>query len=97
MLAIALAGAVVWWFVHANERKIDAAYQACMKEFGGSAGKATADYAARRPADTEAKSIGDAVTSMMQGIGGAICGAVRDSCTRDLNGTACQAALARYR
>jgi len=45
----------------------------------------------------EAKGVGDAVTSMMQGIGGAICGAVRDTCKRDFDGSACQAALTRYK
>jgi hypothetical protein len=97
VLAIGLAGALVWWFVHAHQRKVDAAFETCMREIGSGAEKATADFTARRPGDTEAKSIGDAVTSMMQGIGGAICGNVRENCARDFDGASCQAALARYR
>ena len=96
--AIVAAGALAWWFAHADERRIEAAYAACVKDIGGQAQKATADFAAKRlPGDPEAKSIGDAVSSMMQGIGGVICGAVREACTRDFHGADCQGALDRYR
>ena len=44
-----------------------------------------------------AQGVADALTSMRQGVGGAMCGAVRDACTRDFDGSICQAALARYR
>lgn len=102
VLVIIAAGATVWWFVTANERRVDAAYASCMKDIGSQADKAAADFAARQPAAdpkavAEAKGIGDAVTSMMQGIGGAICGAVRDTCRRDFDGSACQAALSRFK
>ena len=102
VVAIVIAGVVAWWFTTANERRIDAAYATCLKDIGSQADKAAADFAARTKASDpkavdEAKGVGDAVTSMMQGIGGAICGAVRDTCKRDFDGSGCQSALQRYR
>jgi len=101
VIVVAVVGWLVWERHFSRDARIDAAYRTCMKSFGGEAGTnggATAPPAkADDPAAAIAKGMSDAMTSVLQGVGGAMCGAVRDSCRRDFDGSICQAALARYR
>jgi hypothetical protein len=101
VIVVAVVGWLVWERHFSRDARIDAAYRNCMKAFGGEAGTSggvTAPPAkGDDPAAAIAKGMSDAMTSVLQGVGGAMCGAVRDACRRDFDGSICQAALARYR
>lgn len=100
-LIVVVVGWLVWERHFSRDARIDSAYRSCMKAIGGDAaagGSAKAPPAkSEDPAAAIAKGVTDALTSVMQGVGGAMCGAVRDACRRDFDGSICQAALARYR
>jgi hypothetical protein len=101
VIVVAVVGWLVWERHFSRDARIDTAYRTCMKSFGGEAdanGSAKAPPAkGDDPAAAIAKGMSDAMTSVLQGVGGAMCGAVRDACRRDFDGSICQAALARYR
>ncbi|MFO1323759.1 MAG: hypothetical protein U1F15_06815 [Burkholderiales bacterium] len=102
VVIVAVVGYLVWERHFSQGGRIEAAYKACMKEFGGGTDKAAADAKSQvpkteDPAAAIARSMGDALTSMLQGMGGAMCGAMKDACTRDFDGAMCQAALNRYK
>jgi len=101
VLIVAVVGWLVWERHFSRDARIESAHRACMSAFGGNAD--AGDGAKAPPAKGNdaaaaiAQGVADALTSMRQGVGGAMCGAVRDACTRDFDGSICQAALARYR
>lgn len=102
VVIVAVVGYLVWERHFSQGGRIETAYKACMREFGGGADKAAADMKTQPPKGDDpaaaiAKGMGDALTSMLQGLGGAMCGAMKDACTRDFDGAMCQAALNRYK
>ncbi len=102
VVVVVVLGWLVWERHFSRDARIESAYRACMKELGADGAKASAGAKAPAatagdPAAAIAKGMSDALTSMMQGIGGAMCGAVRDACKRDYDGSICQAALTRYK
>ena len=71
-----------------------------MREFGASAEESTRAPDARAGKDNtpqrrSPRARSDALTSLRQGVGSAVCGMARDACKRDYDGQVCQAALAR--
>lgn len=99
MTIAAVLGYLVWERHFSPSARIEAAYNACMKEFGASADRAKAGTEPKRndPASAIAKGMSDALTSMVQGVSGALCGKLRDTCTNNYDGMLCQAALNRYK
>lgn len=60
--------------------------------------KAKADADARVPKGNDpsaalAKGMSDAMTTMLQGMGGAMCGTIKEACKQDFNGPLCQTML----
>ena len=99
---VAAVGYFVWDRNYSQSGRIEIAYNACMKQFGATADKGKQDAGDKGPKGNEsasalAKSLGDAMTSIVQGVGGAVCGTIKDSCTQDFNGKVCQAALNRFK
>ena len=105
LLAIAMlviVGYAVWDRNFSRSAKIESAYNTCMKHFSAATDKAKADASNQQPKGDDAaaalaKGMGDAMTSMVQGFGGALCGTIKDSCKQDFDGPICQAALNRSR
>jgi hypothetical protein len=105
LLVIALLVAIgyfVWDHYYSQSGRIEIAYQACIKQFGATADKGKPDPGDQGPKGSEsasslAKSLGDAMASIVQGVRGAVCGTIKDSCTQDFNGGVCQAALNRFK
>jgi hypothetical protein len=101
IVAIVVAlGWLVWERHFSRDARIDRMHAACMREFGAVAEESTRapDALAGKdgnPAAAIAKGATDALTSLRQGVGSAVCGMARDACTRDYDGQVCQAALAR--
>jgi hypothetical protein len=105
LLVVAMLAAIGYFFwdhYYSRSGKVEIAYNACMKQFGGTAEKGKPDSGDKgangnEAASALAKGLGDAVASIVQGVGGAVCGTIKDSCTQDFNGKVCQAALSRFR
>jgi hypothetical protein len=108
VIALLVAGLLVWNRLYSRSARIEAAYKACMKQIGAADEQTKAaidkEAATRKsggPAaamvDGLAKGVGQAMSSMVQGVGSAICGAMRDTCRQDFDGRLCRAALAQYR
>ena len=91
---------LVWERHFSRDARIDRMHTACMREFGATTHESTSAPDARAgkddgPAAAIAKGASDALTSLRQGVGSAVCGMAKDACRRDYDGTVCQAALAR--
>jgi hypothetical protein len=108
VIVLVLAGLLVWNQLYSRSARIETAYKACMKQVGAADEQTKAaidkDAATRKSGDPAAamvdglaKGLGRAMSSMVQGMGSAMCGAVRDTCHRDFDGALCRAALAQYR
>jgi hypothetical protein len=102
LLVVAMLAAIgyfVWDHYYSRSGKVEIAYNACMRQFGATADRGRPDSGGKggEAASALTKGLGDAVASIMQGVGGAVCGTIKDSCTQDFNGTVCQAALSRFR
>ncbi len=96
---VAVLGYIVWDSYFARSNRIEAAYAACMKELGpsGEVGKAgTGTGRIDGPAPI-VQGMRDALSSLVQGAAGTVCGAMRDKCTNDYDGLVCQTALKRYK
>jgi hypothetical protein len=100
VIIVAVLSYLIWERHFSRTARIESAWSACMKELGASPEKDKPDSAPARKGSDAATSIGkgarDALTSMLQGMGGAMCGALKDTCTRDFEGQICQTALKRY-
>lgn len=92
-------GYFFWDHYYSQSGKVEIAYGACMKQFGATVDKGKPDSGDKgnESASALAKGLGDAVASIVQGVGGAVCSTIKDSCTQDFNGKVCQAALSRFR
>jgi hypothetical protein len=101
VVIVVVLGYLIWERHFSRSARIESAYNACMKELGASTEKTKPDTGTPTqkgsdPLASIGKSVGDALTSMLQGMGGAMCGALKDTCTKDFEGQICQAALKRY-
>lgn len=98
---LAIVAYLIWHQRFSKEAKVDVAFNSCMKQFGALPDKANAnaDKAAvdSAPGSALGKGFGDAMASLVQGVGGAVCGSVKDTCTQDFDGSVCQAALDRFK
>lgn len=97
---VVVLGWLVWERHFSRDARIDRMHVACLREFGASAEESTRAPDARAgkddtPAAAIAKGASDALTSLRQGVGSAVCGMAKDACKRDYDGQVCQAALAR--
>jgi hypothetical protein len=100
VVVLAVVGYVIWDRNFSRTAQIEVAYKACMKQLGAAADKVKANAANSSPKHDDAagaltRGLGDAMTSMMQGFGGAVCGTIKDTCTQDFDHPVCQAALNR--
>lgn len=100
VVIVVVLGWLVWERHFSRDARIGRMHTACMREFGATAGESTSAPDARAgnggdPAAAIAKGAADALTSLRQGVGSAVCGMARDACKRDYDGQVCQAALAR--
>jgi len=100
VVIVAVLGYLVWERHFSRSARIESAFNACMKELGASPEQpkdtSTLTQKGSDPAGSIAKGVGDALTSMLQGMGGAMCGALKETCTKDFDGQVCQTALKRY-
>jgi hypothetical protein len=105
LLFIALLAAIGYFFwdrYYSQSGRIESAYHACIKQFGATADKGKPEPGDKGPKGSDSasaltKSLGDAMASIVQGVGGVVCGTIKDSCTQDFNGKVCQAALNRFK
>jgi hypothetical protein len=100
VVIVVVLGWLVWERHFSRDARVDRMHTVCMREFGADTDGATRAPDAgsgkdNGPAAAIAKGAMDAVTSLRQGMGSAVCGMARDACKRDYDGQACQAALAR--
>jgi|SRR5271167_830088 len=103
VVAIAVLGVsyFLWNHYFSRTARIERAYTACVAKLSAGGLQATPHVTTPAAGDDAsaalAKGMGDAVTSMVQGMtgamGGAMCGMIRDSCRQDYNGPVCQAGL----
>jgi hypothetical protein len=101
-VSIATVSYFVWDHYFSHGARIERAYAACVTKLNAGMNEATAGINANIPSGNDpsaalAKGMGDAMTSMVQGMtsamGGATCGLMRDACKQDFDGPICQAAL----
>lgn len=69
-----------------------------MKQINSGTDRARADADAQVPNGKDpsaalAKGMSDALTATLQGIGGAMCGTIKETCKQDFYGPVCQSAL----
>ena len=100
VVIVVVLGWLVWERHFSRDARIDRMHSTCMREFGAATDETARSPDARAgkdsgPAAAIAKGAMDAVTSLRQGMGSAVCGMARDACKRDYGGQVCQAALAR--
>jgi hypothetical protein len=100
VVIVVVLGWLVWERHFSRDARIGRMHAECMREFGASADDSTRAPDARAgkdsdPASAIVKGAADAMTSLRQGVGSAVCGMARDACRRDYDGQVCQAALAR--
>lgn len=99
---VAVVGAIVWQAKYSREARVEAAYESCIRQFGGrhDAPKGSAASEPNGPATVTADSLGksmqDLVKGVTAGMSGAVCGAVREACRADFEGAVCQNALAGF-
>jgi hypothetical protein len=102
---ILLAGGLVWHKLFSKEARIEAAYQACMRQVGATAESVRIgpppQAAPPAKAESAAAGIVQGVDQIMQasihGVGGAMCGTIRSSCGENFQGDFCQTALRQYK
>jgi hypothetical protein len=99
---VAIVGYLIWHQRYSQEARIDTAFNSCMKQFGAKTEPAKSAASGKAPevsdpATALAKGLGDAMTSIVQGFGGTVCGAVKDTCAKDFNGPVCQTALDKFK
>lgn len=101
IVSAAAVGYFVWSHYFSRSAQIERAYAACMSKLDPGMSKATTDInvqsgSGNDPAAALAKGMGDAMTSMVQGMtaamSGATCGLIKDTCTQDFDGPLCRAA-----
>ena len=100
-IVVAIVAGIFWQREYSQEARIEHAYDACMKRFGGKA-DAPASTSSPAPldptlADALGKAMQDLVRGVTAGMSGAVCGAVRDACRADFEGAVCQNALAGFK
>ena len=102
VVSVAAVSYFVWNHYFSRTGRIERAYAACMSNLSAGMNQATADINAKMPSGNDpsaalAKGMGDAMTSMVQGMtsamGGASCGLIRETCRQDFDGPICRAAL----
>jgi hypothetical protein len=97
---ILLAGGLVWHKLFSKEARIEAAYQACMRQVGASAESVRIGPP---PANAESAPAGivqgvdQIMQASVQGVGGAMCGTIRSNCGDNFQGDFCQTALRQYK
>ena len=85
-----------------REARIDAAYESCIRQFGGKpeGPKGSAGSPPNGRANGMAESLGKAMQDLVKGVtagmSSAVCGAVREACRSDFEGAVCQNALAGF-
>ncbi len=96
----------LWSHYFSRSARIERAYLACIDKLNGGVNQARPLPPAPTPGRSDpsaalARGMGDAMTSMVQGMtsamGGAMCGMIKDTCRQDFNGPVCQAALSGSR
>jgi hypothetical protein len=96
LAVLAAIGYIVWDRKFSPAARVEAAYQTCLAQL---VGKADGPRAPGTPSTSTvtppSSGLGDAVASLRDRVGGAVCGAIRDACTQDFHGSICQAALRR--
>jgi hypothetical protein len=99
VLIVVVLGWLVWERHFSRDARIDRMHTACLREFGATAEDSTSAPDARAGKDggpaAIARGAADALTSLRQGVGSAVCGMAKDACRRDYDGQVCQSALAR--
>ena len=100
VVIVVVLGWLVWERHFSRDARIDRMHATCMREFGTVAGDLASAPGVRAGTDDApqaaiARGATDALTSLRQGVGSAVCGMARDACRRDYDGQVCQAALAR--
>jgi hypothetical protein len=88
VIVLAAVGYYAWSHYFSREAKVERAYQSCVSKM--SAGIEKAKGSASQSGD---KNMQEAMNSMMQGIGDAMCGMIKEACKQDYNGQVCQAAI----
>jgi hypothetical protein len=101
---ILLAGGLVWHKLFSKDARIEAAYQACMRQVGATAesvriGPPQATPPARAESATAGivQGVDQVMQTSIQGVGGAMCGTIRSSCGDNFQGDFCQTALRQYK
>jgi len=100
-IVVAVVAGIVWQREYSQEARIAHAYDACMKQFGGTADKPPPAAAPATVDPTLADSLGKAMQDLVRGVTAgmsvSVCGTVRDACHADFDGAVCQNALAGFR
>lgn len=102
VVTVVMLGYLGWDHFFSRAAKIERAYQACMKQINTGMDRAKADVDAKTangndPSAALAKGMSNALTAMMQGMGGAMCGTIKETCNQDFYGPVCQSALTNSR
>ena len=97
VVVVTIVGYLLWHRPLSQGARIEAAYNACMKDMDAASTKANAQAPkGNEPASSVTKAMGDTMVAMLQGMGGAMCGVMKDACTKDFDGQLCQTALRHY-
>lgn len=100
IISVAVVSFFLWSHFFSRTAQIERAYASCVSKFD--VGMKNADIHVQaangsEPAAAMAKGMGDAMTSLVQGMNGAMssatCGLIRETCTQDFDGPICRAAL----
>jgi hypothetical protein len=101
IVSVAAVSYFVWDRYFSRPAQIERAYAACVSKLDDGMNKASVDINAKMPSGNDpsaalAKGMGEAMTSMLQGMtaamGSASCGLIRETCKQDFNGPLCRAA-----
>ena len=103
IVSVAVVGYLIWNHYFSRGARIERTYAACVSKVNAGMNETTAGInsniagGGNDPSAALAKSMGDAMTSMVQGMagamGGATCGLIKETCRQDFDGPICQAAL----
>ena len=100
-IVVAVVAGIVWQREYSQDARIAHAYDACMKQFGGTADKQPPAAAPAKVDPTLADSLGKAMQDLVRGVTAgmsvSVCGTVRDACHADFDGAVCQNALAGFK